>query len=313
MTEFAVLGSSGFVGSAVAHELHKHGRVRRIRAPRLPSMSEEDALTFAADHPNAVEHLARELAGVDVVVNAAGNPDASSRNVGDLVAANGALPGLIAAAADEASCRRFVHISSAVVQGASPVLDASEAHRGFSAYSDSKVLGERTAKGGRNLQTVIYRPPSVHSPSRRVSRQTAMLALSPLASVAGNGASPTPQALIDNVASAVTHLAVTTSTPPSIVTHPWEGLTTGELMRILGGKEPWHLPLGLARAGVLFLTRSGRLVRPIAANARRVELMWFGQAQAPSWLTEDGWRAPFGREGWTRLANEVRDAGRRTE
>jgi len=39
----------------------------------------------------------------------------------------------------------------------------------------------------------------------------------------------------------------------------------------------------------------------MAANARRVELLWFGRRQQESWLTRQGWSLPVGLEGWHAL------------
>jgi hypothetical protein len=57
--------------------------------------------------------------------------------------------------------------------------------------------------------------------------------------------------------------------------------------------------LGIARATI------GRLPR-FAADLRRVELLWFGQRQADSWLTLQGWQPPVGVEGWRDLAARAR-------
>ena len=57
----------------------------------------------------------------------------------------------------------------------------------------------------------------------------------------------------------------------------------------------------LAKAAVAMLTVRGRVLPQIAANARRVEMLWFGQPQATSWLTEAGWSPPAGHEAWREL------------
>ena len=56
------------------------------------------------------------------------------------------------------------------------------------------------------------------------------------------------------------------------------------------------------------LTGGGKAMPQIASNARRVEMLWFGQSQAPSWLTEAGWIPPAGRDEWVRLGLELREA-----
>jgi len=57
-------------------------------------------------------------------------------------------------------------------------------------------------------------------------------------------------------------------------------------MQVLGGRRPSELP------------------RWLAANAQRVEMLWSGQSQAPSWLTQAGWAAPVGAEAWSCLGRQ---------
>lgn len=311
----AVVGASGFVGGAVAAALEERGcDVARVKAPRLgpvdPVLAETptDDANLRARLLTGVPELAEALSGAEIVVNCAGEPDASARDAGALSAANAVLPGVVGAAAREAGARRYVHVSSAVVQGRLPVLDSSERVDPFTAYSRSKVAGERWARAAGPRNTVLYRPPSVHARSRRVTRLTARIARSPLACVAAPADSPTPQALIENVGSAVAFLATCDEEPPPVVHHPWEGLTTAGLLMALSGKTPRTLPRGPARALVNAMEAAGRGAAPLAANARRVEMIWFGQAQARSWLQDAGWVPPAGPEAWEALGRELAGA-----
>lgn len=298
----AVVGASGFVGQAVTNTLRLSGcETQTIPSPRISCGDPQEVLDHPISHPSEVARLANQLAGAEVVVNCAGVPDASSRDIRALLGANAALPGLIGAAALEAGLTRFVHVSSAVVQGRRPVLDESSATEPFSTYSWSKALGEAAVSQHCGSQAVIYRPPSVHAPGRRVTASLIRLSRSPLRSVAGQGNQPTPQALLENVASAVAHLCLTTSTPPLFVAHPWEGLTTRTLMKALGDKEPHHLPSILASQALKLGRYVAKSEPRIAANIRRVEMCWFGQGQADSWLTQDGWKPPLGVEHWELL------------
>ena len=174
----AVVGASGFVGSAVVEALAAGGAaVIPVRAPRLAPASAEGA--HDAGDPELISDLATRFSDCNAVVNTAGNPDASLTDEGLLNAANGALVGLLARAAALApSHPRFIHVSSAVVQGRAAVLDDSPASADFSAYSRSKVLGEQLALDLGPKETVVYRPPSVHAADRRVSRMIARIASS---------------------------------------------------------------------------------------------------------------------------------------
>jgi dTDP-4-dehydrorhamnose reductase len=301
-----VVGARGFIGGAVFDVLIDQGHeVSTMRGPRLPSTPASAAESFIATSA-LIDDLREEFAGVDAVVNAAGNPDASETDGGALVSPNGILPGLLAAACQEAEpSPRLVHVSSAVVQGRAPVLDASRKTDGFSVYARSKILGETLVLQQAPDIAVVYRPPSVHAVDRRVTRMTARVARSPLSTIARPGSSPSPQALLANVASAVAFLATCPQQPPSVVAHPSEGLTTSGVMQALGGRRPRELPRWVARAAVSIANGGGRLSPAAAANARRMEMLWFGQAQACSWLTEAGWSPHQGEGAWTELGHAI--------
>ncbi len=303
----ALFGATGFVGSAVRDALAANHDVLVISSPRVSSTrrSPEDVLRASAESEH-LPRLAAALAGVDVVINAAGNPDASSLDEDGLYGANALLPAVLMRAAVLAGVSRFVQVSSAAVQNDKRILDSSEDMRAFSPYSGSKVVGEQVVRelSNQGISVVRYRPPSVHAPGRRVSRMLARIASSPAASVARPGDQPTPQALLPNVASAIAFLSTVEATPPPVVHHPSEGVTVTSLMSDLsGGRRPLRLPRWLAGLVVSLSKLVGRVHRPTAANARRVELLWFGQVQADSWLSAAGWLPPIGRKGWENLAH----------
>lgn len=309
VSKVVVVGASGFVGRQVCEALEARGvEVVRCKAPRLEAVEVAGGSAILAAHTADYEldpAFTAQLRGADALVNAAGDPDASSRDDAALFAANAALPGLLGRYAVAAGIERFVHVSSAVVQGRLPVLDASDTFDAFSAYAASKVVGERLAREFGLAQTVCYRPPSVHHESRRVTQLTARIASSALSSVASPGSQHTPQALAQNVGSAVAELAVCEAQPPAVVIHPWEGLSCLGLLEVLGGRTPRRLPRFIARALVATLELAGKLVPRLAANARRIEMVWFGQGQAESWLTQQGWQPPVGLEGWVELRERL--------
>lgn len=299
MSRIAVIGASGFVGSAVTEAARESGHdVLCLHAPRLqPTGSGSE---------RAITALASRLVGVDVVINCAGVADAAANHSDSVTAANAILPGVIGEAAKHAGVRRFVHVSSAVVQGRLTVLDGSGAVDAFSVYAKSKLAGEWAAREHGPEFTTIYRPPSVHGPNRRHTHHLAAVARSPFASVAAPGAQPTPQTHVSDVASAVVFLATSPSPPPPVVHHPWQGLTTSDLLRLLGGREPTRIPEPVARA----LLRAGRaaakVVTGLDPHVRRVEMAWFGQRQAESWLTVRGWTPVTTASDWAQLGRDLR-------
>jgi nucleoside-diphosphate-sugar epimerase len=304
MARIALIGASGFIGSAVKAALDGHDVVA-VRAPRVETVEDnpQRLVEIATEH-ESLGALVTAFKGCQTVVNCGGDPDASSQEHARLLGANALMPRIALQAAAEAGITRFVHVSSAVVQNDKPILDDSEDMRPFSPYSLSKVTGERTLRERppRGVQVVRYRPPSVHAPGRRVTRMIGRIASSPLAFVAGDGTRPSPQAQLPNVAAAVAFLATCTEAPPYVVAHPSEGVTTGCLLRDLsGGHEPRRLPVPVATFLVGAAKLLGRWHRSSAANARRLELLWLGQSQARSWLTTAGFQPPVGADGWRTL------------
>lgn len=290
-----MVGASGFVGDAVCAALRNRGHVvLPVRAPRLAEDPGPQVLRSEA------ASLAAVVASSDAVVNCAGVPDSTGSDASSMVGANAVLPGLIAETASEAKVR-FVHVSSAAVQGRRAILDATNEMAPFSPYSESKAAGERAALAFPN--TVVYRPPGVHGAQRRVTRDIARLARSQMSSVAGTGSANTAQSLIENVGDAIAFLATCAAQPPTVVSHPSEGITTASLLQDLGGKHPRHIPRPLARAIVDSAYFAAKPRPGLNGVARRLEVLWFGQGQAPSWLTTAGWRPPCDRTAW-------RDIGR---
>lgn len=304
-TVVGVFGASGFVGSAVLEALAGTADIRSLTSPRLTrsqgSLLPESLPSF---DDSVIKHLADQLVGVDVVINCAGDPNASSMDFEALLVANALMPLHLLGACEHARVRRFIHVSSAVVQGDSATLDSSRELRPFSPYSHSKAWAEQwlLQVSGENTKLVIYRPPSVHAPGRGVTRKIASIARSPLRSVSGDGSGPSPQALLRNVADAIAFLALAPENPPEIVHHPWEGVTCASLMEALGGREPRHLPEHITQS-LLRIARGLESVRPgMAPYRRRIEVMWLGQHVAPSWLTLAGWKpARTGSAAWRAL------------
>lgn len=296
----AVLGATGFVGRAVVAALQARSiEVVAVRAPRVsgrPSGSTQAV----------VDELAAALEGCTAVVNAAGLPDAAGGDLDRLRGANSALPGLVARAARRVGVR-MVHVSSAAVQGPRTQLDSAERTDAFSPYSRSKADGERAALAAGGDSVVVYRPPGVHGADRPLTRSVARLARSPLSSVAGDGRRTTAMALAPNVGDAIAFLATTPLDPPRIVHHPSEGLTTAALLRSLGGREPRHVPESLAAAALATARRAAKIRPSLLAHVRRLEMLWFGQEQAASWLTEAGWTPVHTHAEWDRLGSALRD------
>jgi len=298
-TTWVVIGASGFVGSRIVADARSRGiTVVELAAPRLEAApaTAASARAVAAGTVDVVDELAAAFRGVEVVVNAAGLATPDAEMSASLVGANAALPLVALAAARRSGAKRFVHLSSAAVQGPVPVLDESTRTMPFSPYSQSKAWGEQLlvearAEGapGDATEIVVVRATSVQGPGRPTTERLRRLAASPLASVASPGTAPTPITSVDALADFVVAVGVHQAPVPTIVLQPWEGMTVSSVLQAAGDRRPLRLPPALCRAAVVSALALSRLLGGrFAGTIRRVELMWFGQDQADGWARQAG-------------------------
>lgn len=296
--KWAVIGATGFVGSHVSSYLREQGNdVVQLRAPRLLS-SAVDAVSVAKEAEALVDDadiksLLTSLEGVNCVVNAAGLATPGDGSSPELTGANALLPSLMALICARVGVTRFIHLSSASVQGQQRVIDESRRRAPFSAYSASKALGEESlellADSLPKLNIVTIRATSVQGPERPTTQSLVRIAKTPLASVAGDGTDPTPVSSIDALAWFVAEVGQFGGPVPPIVLQPWEGLSVADVLRAAGGKRPLKVPRVLCTA----VLKTGYALSELAAQRlhgpiRRVELMWIGQRQTPGWAEQVG-------------------------
>jgi nucleoside-diphosphate-sugar epimerase len=213
----------------------------------------------------------------------------------------------------EAGVRRFVHISSASVQGRLDPLDETSRHLPLSPYGRSKAAGEQAlfdaaaATGAAPGEVVVYRPTSVHAPGRPATRALARLAVSlPAFPLGGAGDQAVPVALIGNVASGILHAANMTD-PPVVVLQPWEGVTSRELLELFGGRRFVRLPERAVRAGVLLARRTQS--PSWVSRLRWLELTLAGQGIRAEALAATGFVPPLGRGAWFDMVEQHRILG----
>lgn len=300
-----VVGASGFVGSALMAELQGRGLpVTAVSAPRLrceASTAQEIAAEVVAVASTPQEPsfaaLRRVFDGVDVVINAAGLATPGDGESPELTGANALLPAMVVLAARAAGVRRVVHLSSASVQGHTAIIDESATRAPFSAYSRSKARGEevleilaRDAAGDAAEGAVVtVRATSVQGPTRPTTRSLVRIAASPLASVASPGTAQTPVSSINALAWFVVETGLHGTAVPALVLQPWEGLNVAEVLSAAGGRNPLRLPAWLCRSILAAGYGTSKLAgERLHGPLRRVELMWFGQAQSPGWAERAG-------------------------
>lgn len=284
-----VVGASGFIGAHIAESVERFHEVSTTAAPRLRlSAGSLDQMRRQLDLDLIVQFADDHLRGVDVVVNAAGIAEATSSDLSGLLGANAALPLFLASACDRAGVRRLVHVSSGAVRGTYP-LDDSETMHPNTRYGLSKAVGEALLRSA-NVQTEVirYRPPSVQGSERALTQKLARFARSPLASVAAPGNDPTPQTNAERVGECVRVLSDLDMRPPAVVAHPWEGVTTSQVLAELGGRSPRQINRRAARALLDAGYLAGAVLRGLVPHVRRADLLLFGQTQGTGgWFDEN--------------------------
>lgn len=282
---WGIVGGTGFTGSAIREELARSGAsFRLISAPRLGLDSRASVREIhlrAASTPR--DEIVRQLHGCEVVVNAAGLAAPDARPSSDLFGANALLPRVLALAASEAGAARFVHISSAAVQGYRRTLSDDAEGAPFSPYSQSKYLGERallSLDALDGLAVTVFRATSVQGPDRATTASLASFARSRLSSVAGDGSRPSVIATRAEFAAAIVGLANAEGALPRIVVQPWAGRTVRDVLLEYGGREPKRLPESFCRAVVASARQMARFARSarFEAHVRRLDMLWFGQS-----------------------------------
>lgn len=278
--------------------------VTAVSAPRLrceASTAQEIAAEAVAVASTPQEPsfaaLRRVFDGVDVVINAAGLATPGDGESPELSGANALLPAMVVLAARAAGVRRVVHLSSASVQGHTAIIDESATRAPFSAYSRSKARGEEVleilardaARDAAEGAVVTVRATSVQGPTRPTTRSLVRIAASPLASVASPGTAQTPVSSINALAWFVVETGLHGTAVPALVLQPWEGLNVAEVLSAAGGRNPLRLPAWLCRSILAAGYGTSKLAgERLHGPLRRVELMWFGQAQSPGWAERAG-------------------------
>jgi UDP-N-acetylmuramyl pentapeptide phosphotransferase/UDP-N-acetylglucosamine-1-phosphate transferase/nucleoside-diphosphate-sugar epimerase len=293
----AVVGASGFVGSGIAAAARERGHiVHEVAAPRLSigAAQTTEALQAQARLLATASAELRDSLTADIVVNAAGlaTPDGVSDDA--LHGANALLPAVLLLASSSAGAARFIHLSSAAVQGRSPRLDESARTAPFSAYSRSKAAGETlllslVEQGDAiGCETVIVRATSVQGAGRSTTESLRRVARSRLSSVAGTGESPSAVSSLEGLSSFVCALAEHQGDLPTVVLQPSEGVTAADVLRAAGGREPLRLPVLLCRALVAGGYIAAAFLPRLTGAVRRVEVMWFGQEVDDRWARSQG-------------------------
>ena len=319
----AVVGASGFIGSALLDYGQRHGSdVTPIVVPRILVSGyqngpiSEAVARWCRTNQAVFDELCSAFSNYDVVINAAGDPRAASTSTPALKAANVLLPAIVARAAGLSGVRRMVHISSAAVQGRLDPLDETHVHSPLSPYAASKAQGEQiffeaeTTRIAVPSEVMVYRPTSVQASGHQATRGLARaMHRLPVVPVVGSGEQPVPVALLENVVAGILFAATMGEFAP-IVLQPSEGMTTLRLAELFGARRTLTLP---TRATSIALEQAARLSRRSAYGTSRlrwIELMTRGQDIKATVLMAAGFNLAVGFDGWEKLAREQRRTGR---
>lgn len=314
-----MLGGSGYVGSRVVATGGAGGvDIAAVTMPRIGATSRCDVSTavdsWRAGHAEAFTQLCRDFEPFEIVINAAGAASPRSNDVALLFGANVVLPMVAAQAAEAAGVRRFVHVSSAAVQGRSDPLDETCNVYPLTPYGSTKAEGERALLqacgepyGSRSpLDIVIYRPTSVHGLGQDATETLARLvARLPAIPVRGTGDQELPVALIENVAAGIV-FAGTAGVPGPILLQPSEEVTARLLVEFFGATRIIGLPATASKVVLDQLVKHAAGHPRVEGHLRWLEIMFGGQAVKATTLSEAGFQPPIGHEGWRALADSVR-------
>lgn len=299
----AVIGSSGFVGSAVVEAALRQGHIVdhvRLRIDPRPGTTSHPS-EWRKRFFRAYEDLSVPFSKADVVVNAAGIAAPQATSSVHLWLANVVLPVLATQVASDQAVPRLVHVSSAAVQGRQNPLNEEPSWQPFSPYSRSKAEAERLLLAEsveQSIAVVVYRATSVHGPGRPLTTRLARTAHQCAVPVCRRGAVPLPVALWCNVGAGIIH-AATTESVGGIVLQPDEGMMAADLWKSFNPEvRMLNLPVITVRTGLAVLRAAGKLNRSAEAMGRRLELMLLGQHIRAAKLTESGFRLPAGIATW---------------
>lgn len=147
-----VIGGASRLGQAVARAYPRATLLIRGKQRSVPG-----SVIAVADYRDVTP---RDFDGFDAVINCTGLVRGSADQ---LHAANAALPDHLAACAEQARVRHFVHISSFSVYGRADEIDRDTPIDPINPYGRSKADGERMIEAGRaHADVTIVRLPSLY-------------------------------------------------------------------------------------------------------------------------------------------------------
>ncbi|HSN90146.1 MAG TPA: NAD-dependent epimerase/dehydratase family protein [Anaeromyxobacteraceae bacterium] len=185
-----VTGATGFVGSAVAREIHARGHAVRVLARDTSDLTALEGISHEVARGDVLDRAAaaRAVAGCDAVVHSAGLVSFEPDPRGRMMAVNAGGVEVVLGAALQAGVRKAVLTSSIAVLGGSRSRSPRTADEATPSNADalgipylvSKLRGEEAALdlAARGLPVSVVRPGYVLGPGgRRGTSAATVLAL----------------------------------------------------------------------------------------------------------------------------------------
>ena len=168
----AITGASGFIGANLVPLLEKAGHELRLLS-RQPARQKNSASTewvYGELQDNA--SLRNLVSGADAVINLAAMVSIKDGRDDRLIEVNTTGIRLLAAAAQEAGVRRFIHISSAIAYEQAPYDQPMDEHRPLlqsqaNSYAWSKSLAQAIAleHNQQGMEVLVLAPTGVMGPN----------------------------------------------------------------------------------------------------------------------------------------------------
>jgi dihydroflavonol-4-reductase len=319
-----VTGGSGFVGSWVVDRLVAAGaRVRcLVRTTSRRAFLPEATVELASGDVTDATSVGRAMEDVEYVFHVAGLIKAARTSAFELVNVEGTRNVVSAAAANTASVRRVLVVSSLAAVGPSrsgqPADENWEA-RPISPYGRSKLRAEEVARSFQDtVPLTIVRPPSVYGPRDRETLLVFYLARLPLRPAIGrNGAISVIHVgdLADGIIRAATHPAAVGATFFLTGDEAPAMSELLELIAVVSGRRGFSVPIPptLVRAAGLLAGAAGdRLGAPLIFDRWKAEEIAIGQWACSNALARE--RIGFApsislRAGLTQTANWYQKVG----
>lgn len=270
-----ITGASGFIGGDLARRLVADGRRVRclVRATSDTSRLRRLGVEVVEGDLLSPESLTRAVVGCDVVFHCAAMVS-DWATIAEIARVNVQGTENVVGAAQAASVRRLVHVSTTDVygyRGREPI-DESYGYRRFSNwYAQSKLGAERAvwrAHAAGGLPAVILRPATVYGPgSREVVGEIAKALRAGNMLLIGGGDALAGLVYVENVVDAAV-LAADHDDAPGQAFNVTDGLAvswrqfTGDLAAGLGCATPrWSLPIPVAGSLAFALEHGYRALR----------------------------------------------------